>query len=322
MIESFATFVVYDLLGLLPESSLSAALHFFIYDTVKIFALLIVITHLMGLVNSYFPVERVRDFLRDRNLFGLQYFIASLFGAVTPFCSCSSIPLFLGFLQGGIPLGITFAFLITSPLVNEVAVALFLATFGWKVTLIYAGSGILLGTFLGIILGRFRLERLLEEWVTKILESNVSSVQAEKRQMNIMDRLKEASAEARDIIKGIALYVFVGIGVGAALHGYVPENFFEQYLRGENIYSVPLAVILAVPLYSNASAIVPVMQTLVAKGVPIGTALAFMMATVGLSFPEAMMLKKAMSPRLLGIYFGSVAFAIILLGYTFNVVLK
>jgi uncharacterized membrane protein YraQ (UPF0718 family) len=321
MIESLATYIVYDLLNLSSGAHLSEALHFFIYDTIKIFLLLAVITHLMGLVNSYFPVERIRDFLSRRNLFGLQYLIASLFGALTPFCSCSSIPLFLGFLQGGLPLGVTFAFLITSPLVNEVAVALFIAAFGWKVTLIYAGSGILLGTILGMILGRFRLERFLEDWVKKFLESNTSAAEAEKRQLTFKERVIESSTEARGIIKGITLYVVIGVGVGAALHGYVPENFFEQYLKSENVWSVPLAVIVGVPLYANASAIVPVMQTLVAKGVPIGTALAFMMAAVGLSFPEAMMLKKAMKPTLLAIFFGSVASAIILLGYVFNIIL-
>lgn len=322
MIESIASYLVYDLFGLLRGTPLSDSIHFFIYDTIKIFLLLVLITHIMGFVNSYFPVERIRDFLKKRNLFGLEYLLASLFGALTPFCSCSSIPLFLGFLQGGIPLGITFAFLITSPLVNEVAVALFLATFGWKITLIYAGSGILLGTILGFVLGRFGLERYLDDWVKKILESSVSAGEAEKTHMNFSERLKEASTESLGIIRGIAIYVLIGVGAGAALHGYVPANFFETYLRGENLFSVPLAVILAVPLYANATAIVPVMQTLVAKGAPMGSALAFMMATVGLSFPEAMMLKKAMRPTLLGIYFGSVALSIIVLGYSFNLIFQ
>lgn len=322
MIDRFASYLIFDLLDLAPGESLGDALHFFVYDTIKIFLLLILITHAMGLVNSWFPVERIRDFLKRRNLFGLEYILASMFGAVTPFCSCSSIPLFLGFLQGGIPLGITFAFLITSPLVNEVALALFLATFGWKITLIYALSGIFLGTVLGWILGRFHLERYLDEWVKKILESNVTSVEAEKRRMTLLERFREASMEARGIIRDIALYVILGVGVGAALHGYVPQNFFETYLRGQDLLSVPLAVFFAVPLYANASAVVPIMQTLVAKGVPLGTALAFMMATVGLSFPEAMMLKKAMRPTLLGIYFGSVALSIVLLGYFFNTIFQ
>lgn len=319
MIESFAHYLVFGLLGVAQNTKMGDAAQFFVYDTIKIFLLLLVITHVMGLVNSYFPVERVRKFLSDHRLFGLEYLLASLFGALTPFCSCSSIPLFLGFLQGGLPLGVTFAFLITSPLVNEVAVALMIASFGWKVTLIYTGSGIFLGTFLGWVLGRFSLERYLEEWVTKILESNVTSVEAEMRHMTIQDRLREASHEAFDIIKGIALYVLLGVGAGAAIHGYVPQNFFEEYLRGSSLYAVPLAVLVGVPLYSNASAIVPVMQTLVAKGVPMGTALAFMMATVGLSFPEAMMLKRAMRPSLLAIYFGSVTISIIILGYAFNI---
>ncbi len=321
MIELIADFFIYNLAGLEKGTGFPDALHFFIYETIKIFLLLYIITHIMGLVNSWFPIERVRDFLQKNKLHGSEYFFAALFGALTPFCSCSSIPLFLGFLQGGIPLGVTLSFLITSPLVNEVAVAMFLAAFGWKVTLIYAGSGILLGTFLGMLLGRFRLERFLEDWVKKILENNVTSAETEKRSLSLKDRLREASAEARGIIKGIALYVVIGVAIGAGLHGYVPENFFEEYLKGDNFYSVPLAVITAVPLYANAAAIVPVMQTLVAKGVPIGTAIAFMMATVGLSLPEAMMLKKAMKPALLAIFFGSVSLAIILLGYLFNIII-
>lgn len=320
MIEQLASYLVFDLAGLLPASPLAKSIHFFLYDTIKIFLLLVLITHLMGLVNTYLPVERIRDFLKKRNLHGLEYLLASSFGALTPFCSCSSIPLFLGFLQGGIPLGITFAFLITSPLVNEVALALFLATFGWKITLLYAVSGIFLGTGLGIVLGKFGLERFLEDWVRNLLESSPAPLEMEKRRATLLDRFKEASSEARGIIKGIAIYILVGVGAGAALHGYVPENFFQTYLHGESLLSVPIAVILAVPLYANASAIVPVMQTLVVKGVPMGTALAFMMATVGLSFPEAMMLKKAMKPTLLGIYFGSVALSIIVLGYFFNII--
>ena len=323
MIQRFADWLVYALMGLSADTHLGAALNFFFYDTIKIIILLFIISALMGIVNAYLPVERLRHFLVTRRLYGLQYLLAALFGAITPFCSCSSIPLFIGFVKGGIPLGVTLAFLITSPLVNEVAVAMFLGTFGVKVTMIYLLSGILLGVIGGWVLQHFRLERYLSPWVQQIQAQSEQETEVwESEKVSFAKRLPTIVKDAWGIVKGVLIYVIIGIGIGAAIHGYVPEGFFEQYLSGNNWYSVPLAVILAVPMYANAAGIVPVIQVFVAKGVSLGTALAFMMAVVGLSIPEATMLKKVMTWRLIGIFFATITFFIIVLGWIFNWVLR
>ncbi len=322
MIQDFADWLVYGVFGLDAASHLGAAVNFFFYDTIKILILLFLISAIMGVVNAYFPIDRLRNFLTTRKLYGFQYFFAALFGAITPFCSCSSIPLFIGFVKGGIPLGVTFAFLITSPLVNEVAVAMFLGTFGLKATLIYAISGILLGTIGGFILEKFKLDKYLSPWVKQIqAQSEAETAEWETAHIPFMKRLPTIIKDAWGIVRGVLLYVIIGIGIGAAMHGFVPEGFFETYLSTDKWYSVPLAVILAVPMYANAAGIVPVIQVFVAKGVPLGTAIAFMMGVVGLSLPEATLLKKVMTWRLIGIFFGVVALFIILSGYLFNMIL-
>lgn len=321
-LQSLVDHLTYGLIGLNADSHLGASINFFIYDTIKILILLFLISSLMGLVNAYFPVDRLRIYLTTKKMYGLQYFFASLFGAITPFCSCSSIPLFIGFVKGGIPLGVTFAFLITSPLVNEVAVAMFLGLFGLKATLVYAISGILLGTVGGFVLGKFKLDRYLSDWVKEIqANSEQESEQWETDQTPFIDRLPIIIHEGWEIVRKVLLYVIIGIAIGAAMHGYVPENFFTEYLSADKWYAVPLAVILAVPMYANAAGIVPVIQVFVAKGVPLGTAIAFMMAVVGLSLPEATLLKKVMKWKLIGIFFGTITVFIILLGYLFNFIL-
>ncbi|MBW8325448.1 MAG: permease [Prolixibacteraceae bacterium] len=318
-LQPLVDYLTYGLIGLHTETHLGASVNFFIYDTIKILILLFLISSLMGLVNAYFPVDRLRIYLTTKKLYGFQYFFAALFGAITPFCSCSSIPLFIGFVKGGIPLGVTFAFLITSPLVNEVAVAMFLGLFGIKATLVYAISGIFMGTIGGFILGKFKLDRHLSDWVKEIqANSEQESEQWETDQTPFIDRLPIIIREGWGIVKSVLLYVIIGIAIGAAMHGYVPENFFTAYLSADKWYAVPLAVILAVPMYANAAGIVPVIQVFVAKGVPLGTALAFMMAVVGLSLPEATLLKKVMKWKLIGIFFGTITVFIILLGYLFN----
>ncbi len=312
----------FDLLKLNPESHLGVAVNFFFYDTIKILILLFLISSLMGLVNAYFPVDRLRIYLTTKKMYGLEYFFASFFGAVTPFCSCSSIPLFIGFVNGGIPLGVTFSFLITSPLVNEVAVAMFLGLFGIKATLIYAVSGILMGTIGGFVLGKLKLDRYLSDWVQQIQSSSQQvSQQWESEKTPFIERLPGIIKEGWDIVRKVLLYVIIGIAIGAAMHGFVPENFFTEYLSADKWYAVPLAVIFAVPMYANAAGIVPVIQVFVAKGVPLGTAIAFMMAVVGLSLPEATLLKKVMKWKLIGIFFGTISVFIILLGYLFNWIL-
>lgn len=322
MIQTLADWLIYDVLGLDAASGLGTALNFFVYDSLKIVVLLFVISALMGVVNAYFPTERLRNYLMTHRLYGLQYLLASLFGAITPFCSCSSIPLFIGFVKGGIPLGVTFAFLITSPLVNEVAVAMFLGSFGVKVTAIYVVSGIILGVLGGIVLGRMKLEPLLSDWVKQIQsQSTAQTADWEAEKATFMERLPQILRDAWGIVKGVLVYVLIGIGIGAAMHGYVPEGFFETYLSRDNLFAVPLAVVCAVPMYANAAGIIPVIEVFVAKGIPLGTAIAFMMAVVGLSLPEATLLKKVMTWRLIGIFFGIITLFIILLGYLFNVML-
>lgn len=322
LIQSFADWLIYSVLGIEDNSHLATSLNFFIYETIKIFVLLFIIIFLMGIINSYFPVDRLRNFLSRHKLYGLEHFLASIFGAITPFCSCSSVPLFMGFVQGGIPLGVTFSFLITSPLVNEVALALFLGMFGWKMTLIYATTGILLGTFGGWILGKMNLQQYLTEWVQQIwINASRDAELFKEEKRTFLQRLPEISSEVNNIIKGIALYVIIGIAIGAGMHGYVPENFFEQYLSGGQWWTVPLAVLIAVPMYANAAGIIPVIQVLVIKGVPIGTAIAFMMGTIGLSLPEATLLKKVMTMRLIAVFFGTVTLFIIISGFLFNLIL-
>ncbi len=312
----------YQLLPLSAETHLGQAINFFFYDTIKILILLFTISSLMGIVNIYFPVERLKNYMLTKKLYGLQYLLASFFGAVTPFCSCSSIPLFIGFVKGGIPLGVTFAYLITSPLVNEVAVAMFLGLFGVKSTLIYAGSGILLGMIAGYLLGKMKLERYLSDWVKQIQQNaDTETTEWDTEKVAFIDRVPTIVHEGWKIVRKVLLYVIVGIAIGAAMHGYVPQDFFAEYLAADKWYAIPLAVILAVPMYANAAGIVPVVQVFVAKGVPLGTAIAFMMAVVGLSLPEATLLKKVMQWKLIAIFFGVITIFIILLGFLFNMVL-
>lgn len=322
MIQQMADRLTYDQLGLDAASHLGSALNFFIYDTVKIILLLFAISSLMGVVNAYFPIERLRNYLMTHKLYGMQYLLASIFGAITPFCSCSSIPLFIGFVKGGIPLGVTFAFLITSPLVNEVAVAMFLGSFGLKVTVVYVVSGILLGMVGGILLGRMRLEPLLSDWVKQIQAQSTKQIEVwDLEHVSFTRRLPVILREAWSIVRNVLIYVIIGIGIGAMMHGYVPEGFFEHYMARDNWFAVPLAVVFAVPMYANAAGIVPIIEVFVAKGIPLGTAIAFMMAIVGLSLPEATLLKKVMTWRLIGIFFGTITLFIILLGYLFNFIL-
>ena len=322
MIQQFADWLVYSLIGLDGTTALGGAVNFFVYDSIKILILLFLISSLMGIVNAYFPIERLRNYLVSHRLYGLQYLLASVFGAITPFCSCSSIPLFIGFVKGGIPLGVTLAFLITSPLVNEVAVAMFLGSFGVQATMIYVISGILLGCIGGIILGRMHLEPYLSDWVKKVqAQSEQQTEQWEKDNTTFFQRLPTIIGDAWQIVRSVLLYVLIGIGIGAFMHGFIPEGFFEQYMSRDNWYAVPLSVVLAVPMYANAAGIVPVIEVFVAKGIPLGTAIAFMMAVVGLSLPEATLLKKVMTWRLISIFFATVTLFIILSGYLFNALL-
>jgi uncharacterized membrane protein YraQ (UPF0718 family) len=320
-LDSLVAWLVYDTFGLDATTHWGQALHFFLYDTVKILILLFLVTFIMGIVNAYFPIDRVRNFLSRNKLYGGEYLMASSFGAITPFCSCSSVPLFIGFVKGGIPMGVTLAFLITSPLVNEVAIAIFIGMFGVKTTVIYVVTGILLGTIGGAVLGRMRLERYLTPWVQGVIQQAEVEGAYDGEKLTFTQRLPGVAREAWGIVKSVLIYVLIGIGIGALMHGFIPTGFFEEHISADNPLAVPLAVILGVPMYANAAGVLPVIQVLVQKGVPLGTAIAFMMAVIGLSLPEATLLKKVMSMKLIAIFFGTVAFFIILSGYLFNLIL-
>lgn len=320
--QVFADWFVYDLLGITHGSKLGDSLNFFVFDTIKIFILLAIVTIFMGIINSFFPVEKVRAFLSKRKWYGADYFMASFFGTVTPFCSCSSVPLFIGFVRGGIPLGVTFAFLISSPLVDGVTVAVFFGMFGLRTTLIYVISGILMSMVAGFILGKLRLEHLLTEWVKEILKNKTSSADtnAEETQ-GFIQILPSILRDATKIIKGVAPYILGGIAIGGIMHGFVPTGFFEHYISKDNPIAVPLAVLVGVPMYSNTAGILPIMQVLVEKGIPLGTVIAFAMSVVALSVPEGLLLKKVMTTKMLLIFFSVVTACIILSGYLFNLIL-
>lgn len=317
-----ADWLIYSIIQLPKGSKLGDALNFFFFDTIKIFILLGMVTMIMGVINSYFPIDKVRHFLIKRKWYGLDYFVAALFGTITPFCSCSSVPLFIGFVKGGIPLGVTLAFLISSPLVDAVSVAIFLGMFGWKITVIYVISGILLSMLAGFILSKLKLEYLLTDWVKKILENkSISNEELLMEKPSFMQRLPGVFRESWEIIKGVSIYILIGIAIGGAMHGYIPTGFFEDYIQQDNPLAVPIAVIVGVPMYSNSAGILPVLEVLVQKGVPLGTAIAFSMAVVGLSIPEGLLLKKVMTTKMLLIFFGVVTACIIVSGYFFNLIL-
>lgn len=320
-VQNFADWLIYGVFQMEKGGKAGDALNFFVFDSIKIFILLFFITLIMGLINSYFPVEKVRDALQKRKWYGLDYFVASFFGTVTPFCSCSSVPLFIGFVQGGIPLGVTLAFLISSPLVDAVTVAMFLGIFGLKTTLIYVGSGIILSMIAGYILGRMKLETLLTDWVKNIIANKQITENFEEEKRTFKQRIPEIFTEAIAIIKGVSIYIIIGVAIGGLMHGYIPTGFFEQYITKDNPFAVPIAVLVGVPMYSNTAGILPIMQVLVEKGIPLGTVVAFSMSVVALSIPEALLLKKIMTTKMLAIFFAVVTVCIIISGYVFNMIL-
>jgi uncharacterized protein len=321
-LQNFADWLIYSVFGITAHSKLGDALNFFVFDTIKIFILLMGITFIMGVINSYFPIDKVRDFLTKRKWYGLDYFVASFFGTITPFCSCSSVPLFIGFVKGGIPLGVTFAFLISSPLVDAVTVAIFVGMFGFKTTFIYVVSGIILSMVAGYILGRMKLEPLLTDWVKQLLQNKqVQDDDLAVSPLSLFQRVPAIIKEALSIVKSVSLYILLGVAIGGLLHGYIPTGFFEHYISKGNFLAVPIAVIMGIPLYSNTAGIIPVMQVLVEKGIPLGTVLAFSMSVVAISIPEGMLLKKVMTTKMLMIFFAVVVICIIISGYIFNLIL-
>lgn len=309
--------LTYEAFGIAPDTRLAASVNFIIYDVLKILVLLVVMIFVISYVRTYVTPEKTRKVLGGKT--GLRYhLLASLFGAVTPFCSCSSVPLFIGFVEAGIPLGVTFSFLITSPLVNEAAIAALWATIGLKATLIYAVSGILLGVFGGYVIGLLKMEKYVADFVYKIKVGN----QKEKPEaLSIKERAIIAFDNVKDIVEKVWIYVIVGVTLGGIFHGYAPEGILAQYAGKDNLLAVPIAVVIGVPLYSNVMGMIPIVESLIEKGLPVGTALAFLMAVTALSLPEMIILKKVLKNKLIGVFVLIVTVSIIFTGYLFNVIL-
>ena len=324
--------LVYNQLGLDSKSALGGALDFFLYDTVKIFILLAVIISIVTFIRSYFPTEHVRDYLEGKHpLFG--HIAAALFGIITPFCSCSAIPLFLGFIQARIPLGVTFSYLISAPMNNEIAIAMLFALFGWKITALYIGFGLFVAIIAGIIIGKLHLEdevlikppkpknKALNTLKLQNSANFAQNIAFKEPEITVSKRFKDAWEATVDILKKVWFYILIGVGVGAFIHGYMPTEVIVKYAGGDAWYAVPLATILGVPMYSNAAGVMPLIEVLTSKGMLLGTALSFMMAITALSLPEAMILKKILSTKLIAIFFSTVALGIMTIGFIFNAIL-
>lgn len=313
--EYFADFIVYRLFGLDEATRLGGSIHFFVGDIAKVFFMLVLIIWGVAIIRSYFPPERVKKMLGHRFEIVGNIMAASL-GIVTPFCSCSAVPMFIGFVESGVPLGVTFSFLISAPTVNEVALIMLWSLFGWKIALLYISAGMLIAIFGGFIIGRLKLERYVEEYVYQIKVGNADIPNPSLRQRSI-----DAWEYTKTLLKKIWVYVVLGIAVGAAIHGYVPIDFVAKYAGPGNPFAVIVAVFLGIPMYSNAAGTIPIVQALMEKGLPLGTALAFMMSVVAMSVPEFIILRKVLKPRLLATFIAIVGAGIIVIGYLFNAIL-
>lgn len=312
MLLKFSNWLTYEVFNLSSDTKLGEAVDFFIYDSVKILFLLFVLIFIIGVMRTFLSQRKIKKWMGQRGITGNIF--SSLFGAITPFCSCSSIPLFLGFLKAGIPLGVTFSFLITSPLINEYLVVLMFGFFGWKITLLYVLSGLVIGTVAGAILGRMNLEQyLVKDIVEKREEGGDEQVFT-----SFQSRLKFGWDESVSITHKIWIWVLIGVGIGSVIHNYVPQELIQAIISKTGVFGVPIATILGVPMYGSCAAIVPIAVVLFQKGIPLGTALAFMMAIAALSLPEAIMLRRAMRLQLIALFFGVTALAIIFIGYAFN----
>ncbi len=320
-IQSFADAATYRWFGLGKQSYLGSAVNFFIYDTIKIGLLLIVINYIMAITRYYFPMEKVRDMLTKRRWFGLDYLFAALLGVVTPFCSCSSIPLFIGFVDAGIPLGVTFAFLISSPLVNESSLYLFPAMFGMKVTIIYNIVGMTIAILGGMLIQKLGVEKYIKPELLKFKSRNQVEAENGGNSLAWKKLIPYFWKDGMVITKTVFPYVILGVSIGALIHGFVPASLVAKYLSNRAWYAVPMATMLGAPLYANSVSVIPVMEALVSKGVPLGTALAFMTAIVTVSIPESMILKKVMKWQLLAMFFGITIVGIMIMGYIFNAIL-
>ena len=317
-IQLFSDTATYRWLHIIPHSYWGDTVNFFIYDTIKIGLLLIVINYVMAITRYYFPMEKVRDLLTKRRWFGLDYLFAAVLGVITPFCSCSSIPLFIGFVGAGIPLGVTFAFLIASPLVNESSLYLFPAMFGMKTTIIYNLAGMAIAILGGMLIQKLRLEKYIKSELLKFKSRKQVETEHGGLALSVKEQLSYFWQDGISITKTIFPYVVLGVAIGALIYGFVPASFVEHYLSNRSWWAVPLATFIGAPLYANSVSVIPVMEALVGKGVPLGTALAFMTSIVTVSIPEVLILKKVMRWQLLTTFFGITLIGIIIMGYIFN----
>ena len=315
MLKQTADYITFTLMGLTPGTHTGEAVNFFLYDTTKIFLLLSTIIYVVAIIRTSFPPEKTRRMLSHKREY-VGNILAALLGIVTPFCSCSAVPLFIGFVESGVPLGVTFSFLISSPMVNEVALIMLWGLFGWKIALIYIGTGLLVAIFSGIIIGKLKMEKHVQDYVWEMQVGNAEIVQ-----MSFREKREYAGEYTFSLLKKIWPYVVVGVGLGAFIHGYAPQDFLLKYAGRDNLFAVPLAVLIGVPLYSNAAGVSPIVHALMEKWMAIGTVLAFMMAVTALSLPEAIILKNVLKNRLLAVFFGIVAVAIVCVGYLFNAIL-
>jgi len=313
-LQEISDFIVFRLFQMTPEKHLTESIRFFIYEVPKVLMLLVLIIFVVGIIRTYFSPEKTRKALEGKSLFTGNV-MASLLGIVTPFCSCSAIPLFLGFVEAGIPLGVTFSFLIAAPMINEVALVLLIGLFGWKVAVIYVITGLTIAVLAGFILEKLNLKRYVADWVYK---THAKQILEEDGSMTLNQRISAGGAVVKEIVGKIWIYILLGIAVGAGAHGFVPDEYLAGALGSQNWYSVPLAILVGIPLYSNAAGIIPIVSVLIEKGVTLGTALAFMMSVIGLSLPEIIILKKVLKWQLIGIFIGVVAMGIVIVGLIFN----
>lgn len=315
-LQQISNFIVETIFQMTPGTHLTETIRFFIFEVPKVLLLLVLIIFFVGIIRSYFSAERTRNILKGKSLFTGNIMAASL-GIVTPFCSCSAVPLFLGFVEAGIPIGVTFSFLIAAPMINEVAVVLLLGLFGWKVTAIYVFTGLSIAIFSGWLIGVLKPEKLVADWVFNVKTPKTESMGGT---ITFSERMDMGYVSVKEIVGKIWIYIIVGIGVGAAAHGYVPQDYLSDLMSKSHWYSVPLAILIGIPLYSNAAGIIPIVSVLIEKGVSLGTALAFMMSVIGLSLPEIIILKKVLKMPLILVFVGIVATGIVVVGFIFNAV--
>ena len=318
-IQIFADWLIYNVFGIAKESKLGSALNFFVFDTIKIFILLLIIIYVITFIRSFFPPEKTRKILaKSKGSIFIGHVLAALLGIVTPFCSCSAVPLFIGFVEAGVPLGVTFSFLVAAPMVNEVALGLLYGLFGIKIALIYVVSGEVIAIVSGIIIGKLKMEKQVEGYVYEMQMNN----DVEIPDPDMKERLMDSWSFTKDLIKKIWVYVIMGIAIGAFIHGWIPAGALAQYAGKGNPFAVFVAVIIGIPLYSNAAGVIPLVSELTRAGVAMGTSLAFMMAVTGLSLPEAILLRRVLKPKLLAVFFGVVGLGIVFTGYLFNFLIR